>query len=204
MMHHVGGPGWGITVDTNGMMLMALYFRDVAGMLGAGKPAVSPARPAVHAADPRQLTSHKGGPDALRAEWEYWWEQLVMEHPDARTDLSPPDFDAFSELPALQCLLQAHFGGALTWAKERRDEYLRLSQAREATGRNGLFGQLVEDREMELGRNARSFELSVIELPLSEPRAWYIEPNKVIMSQELVEEEQIFRSFFQPVVELLV
>ena len=40
-MHHTGGPGWRITMDTSGPMLIALYVRDAAGLDTAGHPALS-------------------------------------------------------------------------------------------------------------------------------------------------------------------
>ena len=51
---------------------------------------------------------------------------------------------------------------------------------------------------------ARDFSLTIIELPLAEPRAWYLEPDKILMSQELLSEPELFRSYVQPVVDLLV
>jgi hypothetical protein len=39
---------------------------------------------------------------------------------------------------------------------------------------------------------------------LTEPRAWYLEPDKIIMSNELLTQPEVFRSYVQPVVELLV
>jgi hypothetical protein len=63
---------------------------------------------------------------------------------------------------------------------------------------------MVQDREMELGRDARGFELKFIELPLRERRAWYVEPDKVLLNQSLIDDEGAYRSFIQPIVELLV
>ncbi|BAS17028.1 hypothetical protein AHiyo8_53310 [Arthrobacter sp. Hiyo8] len=63
---------------------------------------------------------------------------------------------------------------------------------------------MVEDRLLEVGRSSRDFQLTIIELPLNEPRAWYLEPDKMIMSHQLLSEPDIFRSYVQPVVELLV
>lgn len=62
----------------------------------------------------------------------------------------------------------------------------------------------MEDRLLEVGRAARNFELTIIELPLAEPRAWYLEPDKIIMSSALLSEPELFRSYVQPVIELLV
>jgi hypothetical protein len=185
-------------------MLLALYLRDVAGLAGAGSPAVSQVLPAVRIADPRQLTADVGGLTALRGEWENWWEDLVRERPGNATKLAPPSFPAFAGSPALQRLLQAHFGAAMTWSRARMAEYAKLAQEREAKGKSGLIRELVQDREMELGRAARSFELKLIELPLCEPRAWFVEPDRILMSQTLMEDETTFRSYVQPIVELVV
>jgi hypothetical protein len=203
-MHHTGGPGWRITADTSGHMLLALYLRDVAGLAGAGWPAVSPVRPTVRTADPRQLTAKVGGPGALRTEWELWWQELVRDRPGNAAKLSPPSFPAFADRPALQRLLQAHFGAAMSWARARMAEYGQLAQEREANGTSGWIGELVQDREMELGRDARTFELKLIELPLCEPRAWFVEPDRVLISQSLMDDETAFRSYVQPIVELVV
>jgi hypothetical protein len=185
-------------------MLLALYLRDVAGLAGAGSPAVSPVLPTVRTADPRQLTAHVGGTSALRGEWEQWWEDLVRERPGNATKLAAPSFPAFADSPALQRLLQAHFGAAMSWSRARMAEYNELAQEREAQGRSGLIRELIQDREMELGRAARTFELKLIELPLCEPRAWFVEPDRILMSQTLMDDEETFRSYVQPIVELMV
>lgn len=203
-MHHTGGPGWRITADTSGHMLVALYLRDVAGLAGAGSPAVSPVVPTVRTADPGQLTANVGGPSALRDQWEQWWEDLVRDRPGNATKLTPPSFPAFAGSPALQRLLQAHFGAAMSWSRARMAEYGKMAEEREAKGKSGLVRELVQDREMELGRAARSFELKLIELPLGEPRAWFVEPDRILMSQTLMDDETTFRSYVQPIVELVV
>ena len=203
-MHHTGGPGWRITTDTSAHLLLALYLHDVAGLDGAGLPAVCGADPPVRKADPRQLTAHVGGTRALRREWEQWWSLLIQEDPAAADALVPPAFPAFDGSPALQKLLQAHFGAAMSWSSERVADYRQLAEEREASGKTKLIGQMVQDREMELGRDARGFELKFIELPLRERRAWYVEPDKVLLNQSLIDDEGAYRSFIQPIVELLV
>jgi hypothetical protein len=203
-MHHTGGPGWRITMDTSGPLMLALYLRDVTGLGAVGFPAVAPAQPAIRAADASQLTAKVGGVAALRTEWEQWWADLLQHHPRMRPELAPPMFTAFSHRPALQRALQAHFGSALSWARERQSEYARLSAKRESLGATDILAELVQDREMELGRNARDFSLTILELPLAEPRAWLMEPDRILMSQHLLDDQQNFRSYVQPVVELLV
>ena len=63
---------------------------------------------------------------------------------------------------------------------------------------------MVEDRLLDVGRARKDFSLTIIELPLAEPRAWYLEPDKIIMSHELLSQPELFRSYVQPVVDLLV
>jgi len=203
-MHHVGGPGWRITMDTSGPMLIALYVRDAAGLETAGHPALSHVAPKIRSSDHAHLINEVGGLPALKTEWEAWWAQLLKAHPEMEPELGPPGFRAFGNSPALRRVLQAHFGAALSWARERRGEYLALEAERDASGATQLLADMVDDRLLEVGRAARDFELTIIELPLAEPRAWYLEPDKIIMSSALLSEPELFRSYVQPVVELLV
>jgi hypothetical protein len=203
-MHQTGGSGWQITTDTSGPLMIALFVRDAAGLDGAGHPAVSHAAPKVRHADHSHLTSDVGGVSALKTEWEAWWEQLLKAYPQTSPELTPPDFEAFGNSPALQRVLQAHFGAALTWARERRSEYAQLEAERVASGSDQLLGDIVGDRLMEVGRKSRDFNLTIIELPLDEQRAWYLEPDKILMSHELMSQPELFRSYVQPVVEILV
>ena len=203
-MHQANGSRWQITTDTSGPMMIALYVRDTAGLNGAGHPALSHAAPKIRPADHSHLTADVGGKSALKTEWEAWWAQLLKAHPQTSPDLTPPDFEAFGNSPALQRVLQAHFGSALTWARERRSEYAELEAERAASGTDQLLGEMVDDRLMEVGRDSRDFKLTIIELPLNEQRAWYLEPDKIIMSHQLMGRPELFRSYVQPVVEMLV
>ncbi|GAB4099921.1 hypothetical protein [Sinomonas halotolerans] len=203
-MHHTGGPGWRITLDTSGPLLLALYLKDNAGLAGAGMPPVAPAEPRVRVADHHQITQHVGGLPALRREWEAWWAHLIQSHPEMSPAVEPPGFSSFREAPALQRTLQAHFGHALTWARERRAEYERLEREREGRGDTDVLREIVEERQLEVGSAARDFALTIIELPLAEERAWLVNADKVIMSQSLLSDREAVRSYLKPVVELLV
>ncbi|MET4588997.1 hypothetical protein [Arthrobacter sp. 754] len=203
-MNQIGGSDWQITTDTSGPLMIALFVRDTAGLDGAGHPALSHASPKIRPSDHSHLTAEVGGLSALKTEWEAWWEQLLKAYPQTSPELTPPEFEAFGNSPALQRVLQAHFGAALTWARERRSEYARLEAERVASGSDQLLGEMVGDRLMEVGRKARDFNLTIIELPLDEQRAWYLEPDKILMSHELMSQPELFRSYVQPVVEILV
>lgn len=203
-MHHTGGPGWRITMDTCGPMLMALYLRDVAGLVGAGIPALSHVAPSVRAADHTMLTAGVGGTEALRDQWEVWWRRLLQNLPAEPQNLTPPEFPELSGMPALQRVAHAHYGAALAWSQEQKQLYSLMAAQRETLGGHRILADLVQNREMELGRSARDFTLTIVEVPLSEQRAWYIEPDRLIMSSQLLDDQEVFRSFVQPVVDLLV
>jgi hypothetical protein len=117
--------------------------------------------------------------------------------------LDPPAFSEFNDSPTLQRLLRAHYGAAFDWTQERLEEYRRTSAAPAAGGRD-LVERMIEDRELEMDRTAHPFRLTLLELPLAEPRAWFVEPATVILSQDLPRDEGLFRSYLQPVVDLLV
>ncbi|ALV46177.1 hypothetical protein MB46_12485 [Arthrobacter alpinus] len=203
-MHHTGGPGWRITMDTCAPMLMALYLRDVAGLVGAGTPALSNVAPSIRAADHSMLIHGVGGTDALRDQWEVWWGRLLHNLPDAQENLTPPEFPELAGMPALQRVAHAHYGAALSWSREQTQLYSIMAAERETLGGHKILADLVQNREMELGRSARDFTLTIVEIPLAEQRAWFIEPDQLIMSSHLLADQEVFRSFVQPVVELLV
>lgn len=203
-MHHTGGPGWRITIDTCAPMLVALYLRDVAGLVGAGTPALSQVAPSVRPADHSMLTAGVGGNDALRDQWEVWWGRMLHNLPGNQQPLSPPDFPELGGMPALQRVAHAHYGAAMNWTREQTQLYSLMAAERETLGGNKILADLVQNREMELGRSARDFTLTIVEVPLAEQRAWFIEPNQLIMSSHLLDDQDNFRSYVQPVVELLV
>ncbi len=191
-------------MDTCTPMLMALYLRDVAGLVGAGDPALSHVAPLVTAADHSMLTAGVGGNDALRDQWEVWWSRLLADFPDTVQILTPPGFPELAGMPALQRVAHAHYGAALDWAGEQAQLYSAMAAQRETLGGHKILADLVQNREMELGRSARDFTLTIVEVPLAEQRAWFIEPNRLIMSSHLLDEQDVFCSFVRPVVELLV
>src|SRR5206468_13120627 len=117
--------------------------------------------------DHTHLTADVGGLPALKTEWEAWWAQLLKAYPEASPELSPPTFEAFANSPALRKVLQAHFGAALTWARERREEYAEIEAESVDNGTTLMIGDMVEDRLLEVGRSSRDFNLRIIELPLN-------------------------------------
>ena len=202
-MHQTGGPGWRITMDTSGPMLIALYVRDAAGLDAVGSPhSATWHRRSVPPTTPTSST-RSAAAGALKTEWEAWWEQLLKAHPEMAPELAPPGFRAFGNSPALRRVLQAHFGAALPGPGNAGASMPRSRRNGTPAATTQLLADMVDDRLLEVGRDASDFDLTIIELPLAEPRAWYLEPDKIIMSHELIVRPELFRSYVQPVVELL-
>lgn len=202
-MHVNGATSWRVGAASSLAMCFALYLRDCAGLGVIGRPAVSPVKPSPHCVDPRQTVHSVGGITALRVEWEAWWYELVAAHGDGSALPTPPEFPELDAMPALQRLTYAHYGTALAWSEERDAEWRQRELRRMRNGGRRRFNELVQERELELGRPARNFSLAVVELPLSETRAWYVEPDMLIMSEDLYDDEAVFRSYVQPVVEII-
>lgn len=196
--------GWTITVDTAPMLVLALYIREAAGLGPCGHPQLSPLLPGVRHADPHRLTAGAGGVDGLRGEWELWWHGLCLGAEHAVDRLTPPSFAEFAGSPALRRYLQAHFGSALLWSRERVAEYQQVADTRDALDRHRILERLVEERELDVDRSARPFRLQIIELPLAEKRAWFVEPDRLLVAHTLLGDEQATREYLEPVLELLV
>ena len=202
MTHQPSGNGGRFSVDTSVVLLVALYLRDTAELQGVGQPSLPPVRPAVRGLSPGRPVEDAGGTQTLRVEWEAWWHSLVTGNLANALLPVPPDFAALEGMPALQRLAEAHFGSATEWAEERCAEYALHASAR--GGRlEALLDILVEERELELGRSARRFTLDVVELPLGARRAWWVEPNRLLMCQDLCEDEGVLRSYVEPVIRML-
>ncbi len=191
------------TVDTSEVLLMALYLRDVAGLRGVGRPALPPVIPSVRPADTRRLTEPFGGPAALRVEWEAWWHALLAHRISEAVLPVPPLFEALHGMEALKALLRAHSGAVMEWAEERCADYALHAGSRGADSMEYLLARIIHERELELGRTARRFTLQIVELPLGVHRAWWVEPNTLLMCQELFDDERSFRSYVEPVVRML-
>ncbi|MDN6201140.1 MAG: hypothetical protein L0I99_02920 [Micrococcaceae bacterium] len=201
-MYEYRGDGWHVSAQSHGQMLLALYFRDLAGIEHPGPPDIAPLAPRVKATAAAEVC----GPPAaeLRQEWHDWGRRVLVQGPEDDGLFSPPAFPGFADSPTLQRLLQAHYGAALSWSRARMIEYTEVSAEHHGSGRRGLLEQMITDRAMELERRPKPMELKLVELPLSEPRAWFVDPDTVILSQDLARDADLYRSFLEPVIRFLL
>jgi len=194
---------WNITVGTSFPMLVALYLRDTSGMHDAGIPTLAPIEPRVHSSEHHHLISEVGGREALRIEWEAWWEHLVRTHHSHSQAPVIPEAAQFIGSPALKRVASAHRGAAYSWAEARVREHTRC-QAQHSGVLEAEVEAVVRARETALRRSARNFTLNVLVLPFAEPRAWFAEPDLVLLSHQLTEDPLLLRSYLEPILELLV
>lgn len=201
-MYEYRGDGWHVSAQSHGQMLLALYFRDLAGIEHPGPPDIAALAPRVKATAAGEVC----GPPAaeLRQEWHDWWRRVLLHDPDDDGLFSPPAFPGFADSPTLQRLLQAHYGIALSWSRARMAEYTEVSSEHHASGRRGLLEAMITDRALELERRPKPMELKLVELPLTEQRAWFVDPDTVILSQDLSRDADLYRSFLEPVIRFLL
>ncbi len=193
------GPGWKVSADIHREMLLALYIRDLAAIESVGAPALAPLSPKVKPAAARELAAESAG--ELRQEWQSWWESILRQGEVSLEINQEPDFTRFSDSPSLQHLLRAHYGNAFIWTQNRMGEYKEHCR-RNTAERSALFSQLFFEHEL-AGAAAEDVQLNIVELPLAEPRAWFVEPNTVLISQELVNDADLFRSYLQPIIGMI-
>lgn len=188
-----------VSADTHREMLLALYIRDLAAIEPVGPPSLAALSPKVKPAAARELAEESAG--ELRQEWQSWWEGILRNGATSLDMSQEPDFTRFSDSPSLQHLLRAHYGNAFIWTQNRMGEYTDHCRKNTAE-RTALFAQLFIDHEL-AGGTSRELHLNLVELPLAEPRAWFVEPDTVLMSQDLVQDAELFRSYLQPIIEMI-
>lgn len=193
------GPGWRVSADIHREMLLALYIRDLAAIEPMGTPALAPLSPKVKPSAAGELARESAG--ELRQEWQTWFERIL------RDGLGPldldfePDFIQFDDSPSLQQLLRAHYGTAYTWTQSRMGEYQDYCR-RNTSERSILVSEVFFEHE--LGAvGSTDVHLQLVELPLAEPRAWFVEPNTVLISQSLVHDAELFRSYLGPIISMI-
>lgn len=201
-MYEFHGEGWKVSAHTHGQMLLALYVRDLAGIEHTGSPEVAPLAPPVKPHAAAEVSGYRAA--ELRQEWQDWWHRIVRRDPTVDGTFSPPGFPYFADSPTLQRILRAHYGSALSWSRERQSEYTQVSSEHHASGRRRLLEEMLTERALELERAPRPMHLKMVELPLAERRAWFVDPDTVILSQDLPRDAELYRSFLEPVIRFLL
>lgn len=193
------GPGWRVSADIHKEMLLALYIRDLAAIEPMGTPALAPLSPKVKPSAASELA--KGTAGELRQEWQTWFERILREGLISLDLEYEPDFIQFADSPTLQQLLRAHYGSAYSWTQSRMGEYQDYCR-KNTSERSTLVSQVFFELELN-SAGASDVHLHLVELPLAEPRAWFVEPNTVLISQSLVHDAELFRSYLGPIISMI-
>lgn len=201
-MYEFRGEGWQVSARSHGQMLLALYMRDLAGIEHRGPPEIAPLAPMVKPHAAGEVSGYRAA--ELRQEWQDWWHRILRQDPADEAMFTPPGFPYFADSPTLQRILRAHYGAALSWSRERLAEYTQVSADHHASGRRRLLEEMIAARALELDREPRSLHLKMVELPLAQRRAWFVEPDTVILSQDLPRDADLYRSFLEPVIRFLL
>lgn len=193
------GPGWSVSADTHREMLLALYIRDLAAIEPLDTPCLAPLCPKVKPAAARELAKESVG--ELRQEWQIWWQRILRGGYAPPELHDEPDFAEFTDSPSLQHLLRAHYGNAFAWTQNRLGEYTDFCK-KNTDERSALVSQLFLERGLG-DRGSANLHLKLVELPLAEARAWFVEPDTVLISQDLVLDAELFRSYLQPIIGMM-
>ncbi|WP_033291382.1 hypothetical protein [Amycolatopsis jejuensis] len=150
---------------------VALYLRDVLALSVADGQLLPPVEPAVPVHVPPALDRA-----AVQAQWPQWWNGLLArERGPARTRRVSGS--------ALDLAVQ-HFAAAAAdhFATARRPVASGFHRRQILAGER--LGRLVRETEVELGRRARPFRLSVLEVPVA-GRVWLRTEHRLLVSSRL-------------------
>jgi hypothetical protein len=189
-VHSPGGSSWRAREDASRDVLVALYLRDALGitdpsglprLLGTGLPTTQPPMD-----------------DMVGWAWTRWWVGVIED--DARMPALPDDMAERWE-PAIR----RHLDDARTFAGVAHDDYsIRMMERLMGDGGDLVLGELVAERERELGRASTAFELRIEVLPLTAAGIWWIAESAIAVDERLREDLALYREALRPIVERLV
>ncbi|MBF4565259.1 hypothetical protein [Plantibacter sp. VKM Ac-2876] len=190
---------WQVTEDAPMALMLALAFRDMAGLgerCVAQLPAVTPGLERVDVAG-LDL-------DALAVQFDGWWTGIVRR--DTRlfmAEVGPPHFEVFDRALDLQELAYRAYDEAHRWASARIREYERALAGRSPSRLTDVY-ELIRERQFELRRQSSSFRLDLEVLPICRPGAWVVAPDTIVVSESLRDDREAFREWLRPLVHGLV
>jgi hypothetical protein len=186
-----------ITVDEPIVLVVALYVRDVCGIVQSVPPVdLPPLSPALQPSAPALALD----PDALRdaaAQWAAWWSASLPTGGDIA--LLHPGQPVIDDAPELTVVLRHYGAVALQWARQRHREHADAV----VNGRLGHITPLIHDLERSMRRRPLPFTLRITELPVAGKRSWRVARDHVVVSRSLLEHPEHFVTMIEPVLESL-
>jgi hypothetical protein len=181
---------WRVREDASREVLVALYLRDALGVVDpSGLPRLLGTGLAVDRAPIDEMTGWA---------WTRWWVSVVEPH-----TAMPPLPEHAS--PAWEQVLRRHLDDARTWADVAHLEYTEA--VLEHTGDDAWgdeVASLVAEKEAELGRPARPFELRIEVLPLTAAGIWWIGESAIAVDGMLRDDSDSYRQALAPILARLV
>lgn len=194
----IAGTEWAkITIAEPEALRIALYVRDVAGLVPDTEPAIPPLDPPadvwpVWFRRPVDVPTSGGvkllgGRDVdLRiasAQWARWWRHALEVGTGAIDDLRPPAFIALSGVPDLRALMQRHFHNASIWSDGLSDDpRVKSAISAPGLGLNALVSNLPEI----LGRKPLPFAVRITVIGVQTKHAWMLSPNHLMLTRHLI------------------
>lgn len=218
-MQLAGTTSWRMGTDEPQSLLMALYVRDVSGLLAKVESDIPPLVPATPFGEIRSSAEITAA-----TQWAEWWQQLlegggfwpddkrpsdfpILIHDPEIQKLfywpsrhQPPGFYGLSDMPELQALVRRHFEAARIWSEARHQEFAALTNARQ---RVFLESEIVRSVERGLGRTSRPFALDIRVLPVAGVQAWRLSTRRALVTRALFRDRAAYRDWLQPIIEEL-
>ncbi|MGO1725990.1 hypothetical protein [Glutamicibacter sp. BW77] len=192
------GNNWSLSINTNPNMLLALYLRDLGGIDPSEVGPNSALAPAVKARGQRQVA-----PGQIKQEWSSWWDSLITREPT--TDTDPMDLLAALGdgcYPELAKLAHAHYGQATMFAHQHRENFSEQSKDY-IPARMDEVERILIDHGVEHAQDVKETQIHVIDIPLTEPRAWLIGGATIVASTSLLRDGRAFHGYIQPMVTII-
>jgi hypothetical protein len=184
-----GRPSWEISVDQPQVLAVALYVRDVAGVVQEAPFADLPE------VQPPVARAGASATAEASAEWNAWWSRALARGPRAVLELRPPDFPAFADAPALHRLLLEHFESASRWSDATGRAHAQFMMSASPP-----LGELVAEVERALGRRAAPFALRIDEIPVAGSIWRQVTDTHVLVSPGLLRDVPALFSELRPLI----
>ncbi|MFY9678121.1 hypothetical protein [Glutamicibacter protophormiae] len=200
-MYFRRGNNWSLTIYTDPHLLMALYLRELAGVNPAEVGPNCRLEP-----DVKERTGPHSVHGQIKQEWGSWWDSLTTH--DTAPEVAVPvpanllEWLEDNGYPELARLARPHYGQATLFAHQHTEDFERRSRDY-IPDRMDEIEQLLIERGIEHAADAVEKQISVIEVPLKEPRAWLTGGSTILASSVLLRDSKAFRGFIQPMLTII-
>lgn len=193
-------PQWLIREDAGVPVLVALALRQ---HLGVRAPDDLPALRGL----PVRAPDAADAPDAIEAQWRAYWNMTV--EPQAHPATGPldlvPGFDTVVALPTvgaedLRAAIEPLASSTMQYANDAHDRYVAAMHGAPEEAVYRPYATAIGEFERQAGRRARSFELNVQVLPLTQRGLWWIGTLTVAVTDGLRRDITAFDRSIRPVI----